>query len=111
MAASVAAATAPRLPFVAGRIWGFAGCLGLTLLAAAALVAFGTMAFTAIVFVALALAALVLPRGFSFALLALGVAIEPNAADFTGPLSTALYELPAPLAKASPFTVSPIERS
>ena len=109
MAASIAVTAAPRPPVVPARVWGLAACGGLAFAAVVALVTFGTIAFGMIVFLGLAAAALLLPRGLSFALLAVGIAIEPGAVDFTGPLSDALYQLPAPIAESAPLTVSPLE--
>ena len=49
------------------------------------------------------------PERGAYLVLALGIAIEPNAIDASKPLSVALYELPPALKALIPITISPLE--
>ncbi len=87
-----------------------AGCLTVAALVIAyALARYELAAFPVLLAVAPAVWAVLRPRSFAIVLLATLIIVEPNALDFTGPLSRALYYMPLGIAPVMPLTISPIE--
>lgn len=93
----------------AGAILGAVLCTLLALIMAALLVIMGYWALLVPFYGVLLLGTFLFPERFAFVVLGLGIAVEPGALDFTGPLANSLYEMPPALTNAFPMTVSPFE--
>ncbi|GAB4334523.1 MAG: hypothetical protein Kow0010_21560 [Dehalococcoidia bacterium] len=79
------------------------------LAAGAAVAVMGAWALALALYGGLAALCIADPRRGALALLALAIAIEPNAIDATEPLSAALYGLPPMVEGLAPLTVHPLE--
>lgn len=99
----------PPFPQLVGPSAGLLVCVGAAGISAALVLLMGFWALLVPLYAALIGGALFAPRKFVFVFLAMTVAIEPQAIDFTGPLSDALYSMPPALKDAFPMTISPME--
>lgn len=105
-------AVSVRPPFAVPGLWPLARIVAVSLaamVAGALVVTMGYWALALPLYAALAVLCVADPRKGALTLLALAIAIEPNAIDATKPLSLALYRLPPVVEGLAPLTVHPLE--
>ena len=98
-----------RLPRGTGSLIAVAGLVGASAALAVVVHVMGYWTLLLLAYPAMFTLVVVAPERAALVVLAAGIALEPGAIDWSGPIADALYQFPPVLRSAIPITVTPLE--